>query len=250
MKILESSYDSILNLVFGALKPVKRSVINTHCNVHKFINILALTILANDGFEREYNFFVSYIEDINKGAVWADQDFKSTHHFYHPYMKKGLYGRKNAMDLANKYYTNAVTLWDEGDFNKSAFFFGAVLHLIHDMTIPQHANIRLLDNHRQYETFVKRTYHYVKEFQAKNGAYLLDTVEEYIRFNARIALKIYKRYKGIANDEERYYRITSCNLPLSQRTTAGAMVMFYSTVFKVRNLKKSRTEDSVNIYDA
>ena len=147
---MESSYDSILNLVFGALNPVKRSVINTHCNVHKFINILALTILANDGFEREYNFFVSYIEDINKGAVWADQDFKHSP-FLSPIYEKGAVWTKNAMDLANKYYTNAVTLWDEGDFNKSAFFFGAVLHLIHDMTIPQHANIRLLDNHRQYK---------------------------------------------------------------------------------------------------
>ncbi|HHY81914.1 MAG TPA: phospholipase [Clostridiales bacterium] len=231
MKLIEKSYDYFLKAVLKVSNPIKKSIVNTHCNVHKFINILALHILANDKYESEYNFFISFIDDINKGAVWADQDFKSTHHFYHPYKKKGLYGRKNAMDLAKEYYSQALTLWNTGEFNKSLFYLGAALHLIHDMTIPQHANIRLLDNHRQYETFVKRTYQYVKEFQAKNGAYKLDTIEEYIKFNARIALKIHKRYKNVKNDEERYYLITKCNLPLSQRTTAGAMIMFYHDIF-------------------
>jgi phospholipase C len=166
MSLLERSYDTLLKAVFGISNPVKKSIIKTQCKVHKFINIHALNILRNDKCEREYNFFLSYIEDINKGAVWADQDFKSTHHFYNPYRKKGLYGRKSAMDLAKEYYSRALDLWKNGNFNKSLFYFGAVLHLIHDMSIPQHANIRLLDNHKQYETFVKRSYQYVQDFKA------------------------------------------------------------------------------------
>jgi phospholipase C len=236
MKLVEKSYEYFLKLVFGATNPVKKSIIRTQCQVHKFINVQALQILRKDKREKEYNFFLSYIVEINKGAVWADQDFKSTHHFYNPYKKKGLYGRKNAMELAVQYYTHTLEMWRSGDFNKSMFYFGASLHLVHDMSIPQHANIRLLDNHRQYETFVKRSYQYVHEFRAEKGAYLLDTIEEYIKFNARIALKIHKRFQSVQDDEKRIYLISMCNLPLCQKTTAGAMVMLYHDLFGQHSL--------------
>lgn len=117
---------------------------------------------------------------------------------------------------------------------KSLFYLGAALHLIQDVTIPQHVNIRLLEDHRQFENFVKRTYDNVDVFQAHHGAYLLSTLENYMKFNARTALKIYKRFRNVKNDESRYYRITKCTLPLAQRTTAGAMILFYNQVIKKR----------------
>jgi len=240
MDIFETTYDYFLSTVFGIVNPVKKSIIKTQCKVHKFINAQALRILKNDKYDSEYNFFRSYILDINEGAVWADQDFKSTNHFYNPYKRKGLYGRRSAMELGVDYYYNTLKLWREGEFNKSMFYLGAALHIIHDMTIPQHANIRLLDSHRQYETFVKRTYQYVNDFQVDTGAYLLDSIEEYIRFNARIAIKIYKRYKVIRNEEARFYRITKCALPLSKKTTAGAMIMFYRDIFQGEEKKKRK----------
>jgi phospholipase C len=110
------------------------------------------------------------------------------------------------------------------------FYLGAALHLIQDVTIPQHVNIRLLEDHRQFENFVKRTYQNVDAFQAYQGAYVLHTIENYMKFNARTALKIYRKFRMIADDEERYYRTTRCTLPLAQRTTAGAMVLFYRTI--------------------
>lgn len=128
------------------------------------------------------------------------------------------------------YYVLAVRLWNRNDFAHSLFYLGAALHLIQDVTIPQHVNIRLLENHRQFENFVKRTFRSVKAFQAEQGAYVLSTIENYVKFNARTALKIYKRFRNIKNDESRYYRITKCTLPLAERTTAGAMVLFYNQV--------------------
>lgn len=228
----ETTYNHIINSILGSINPIKRSIVNTHCKVHKFINVKALKVLYNDGYLDEYNFFCSYMESINDGAVWADQDFKSTNHFYHPYKNKGLYGRCSAMDLGIDYYYKAIDFWNSGDFNKSLFYLGASMHIAQDMTIPQHANIKLLDNHKQYETFVKRTYRYIGEFNIDTGAYLLSSIENYIKFNARISLKVYKRFKNISDDEERYYRIARCGLPLSIRTTAGAMVTFYSDIFK------------------
>ena len=129
-----------------------------------------------------------------------------------------------------EYYTEAIRSWRKGDEARSMFYFGAALHLIQDMTVPQHVNIRLLDDHRQYENYVRRTFESVKTFRAESGAYVLSTIEFYIKFNARIALKIHKRFKKIENDEIRFYRITKCTLPLAERTTAGAMVLFYNKI--------------------
>lgn len=225
--ILETTYNYILNTVFSISNPIKKSIIKTKCEVHKFINTQALNILKQDKYLVEYEFFNNYLPGINEGAVWADQDFRSSSHFYNPYKKKGLYGRKNAMDLGIDYYCEALNLWNSGDFNKSLFYLGAALHIIQDMTIPQHANIRLLDDHRQYETYVKRSYEYMNDFEVEKGTYLLDSIEDYIRFNARVSIKIYRNFKAISDDESRFYRISKCGIPLAKRTTAGAMVLFY-----------------------
>jgi len=231
MKFVENTYSNILKTVFGLANPIKKSIMNTHCNVHKYINLKSLIILKNDKYLEEYNLFNSYIDDINDGAVWADQDFKSSNHFYNPFEKKGLFGRKSAMDLTIEYYDKSYKQWKKGEFNKSMFYLGAAFHLIQDMTVPQHANIRLLDNHRQYELYIIRTYKYIKEFNVDKGTYLLDSMEEYVRFNTRVALKVYKRFNNIEDDEYRFYRTARCTITLAERTTAGAMVMFYNDVF-------------------
>ena len=88
---IESVYHEILRSVFVVLNPIKKIVIKTECQVHKYINLHALNILKNDKYMEEYNFFSSHLEEINKGAVWADQDFKSSNHFYNPYKKKVVY---------------------------------------------------------------------------------------------------------------------------------------------------------------
>jgi hypothetical protein len=70
------------------VNPVKKMIIQTECQVHIHINGHALTILKNDGYQDAFDFYLDYIDEINRGAVWADQDFKSSNHFYHPYKKK------------------------------------------------------------------------------------------------------------------------------------------------------------------
>jgi len=48
------------------------------------------------------------------------------------------------------------------------------------MTVPHHANVRLLDNHRQYENFIKRTYLNTPRFTVDRGGYYLSGIEEYM----------------------------------------------------------------------
>lgn len=231
MDRFEGTYDKMLEKILIMANPIKKSLMQTKCLVHKSINYKSMEILKNDMYWNEYYFFARYLDDINEGAVWADQDFKSTNHFYNPYKKRGLYGRRSAMDLGIDYYKRGLELWKNKSYNESMFYLGAYLHIIQDMTIPQHANIRLLDNHRQYETYVKKTYNYVQDFEVKKGVYLLDKGEDYIRFNARVILRVYKKFKSIKDEKERFYRIAKCGLPLAKRTTAGAMVLFYKDLF-------------------
>ena len=70
---------------------MKKLIVNTECQVHKHINLHALTILKNDNFLEPYYFYRDSLSEIDKGAVWADQDFKSSNHFYNPYKKKVVY---------------------------------------------------------------------------------------------------------------------------------------------------------------
>ncbi len=231
MNLLERSYGRVLGIMLLFLNPFKKAVIKTECQVHQFINVQALQILKNDQYNREYEFFSPFIAVVNEGTVWADQDFKSSGHFYNPKIKKGLYGRKDAMSLAKEYYQTAIKKWDDRSFEQSLFYLGASLHLIQDMVVPQHANIRLLDDHRKYENFVKETYLHVDDFKVERGTYLLDSIEAYVRFNARLALKVHKRFKEIPEDDQKFYRVTQCILPLAERTTAGGMLMFYRDIF-------------------
>lgn len=227
---IESTYSYILGKIFTIVNPVKKSIKKTECKVHIYINMNALKVLFNDKYIKEYNLYKTYIDCINDGVVWADQDFKSANHFYNPVKKKGLFGRKNAMELVKEYHEKALELWSKGKHNKAMFYLGAAIHLIQDMTVPQHANIRLLDNHHQYEKYVMRTYKSIQEFNVETGAYILDSIENYVRFNSRVAIKIYKKFNRINNDDERFYRTTRCSLPLAIRTAAGALVLFYKEI--------------------
>ncbi len=222
----EKYYGSAFKFFLVLINPLKKLIIRTECKVHCFINKHSIQILSTNGYLEEYKFFLRYIDSINAGAIWADQDFKSTSHFYSPFKKRGLYGHDNAYNLTHKYYFTAVKLWHEEEYKKSMFFLGACVHILQDLTIPQHVNIRLLDNHRQYENFVKHTYNNIEEFKTDEPPIKFNKLNEYVNFNSKTALKIYKKYKHIKVSSNRYYKITFCSLPLAQRTTAGCLLMF------------------------
>ncbi len=226
----ELTYHRALKRFFRILNPLKKTIIETQCDVHKYINKHSIWLLNKYDYKDEHEFFSSYLKNINLGTVWVDQDFNSSNHFYNPYKDRGLYGRRSAMDLALEYYDDSIRMWNQGNKNKSLFYFGAAIHVIQDVTIPQHANIRLLDDHRQYENYIKKTYTYVDVFKAKKEPYILDSIGDYIRFNSRVAIKVYNKFKDIKQDESRYYKVARCTIPIAMRTSAGSMIMFYNEI--------------------
>lgn len=227
-KKIENVCSTALQGTFKVVNPLKKTIITTDCEVHLFIQQNALDILKNNGYEREYNLFKEYSHQINKGLVWADQDFKSYHHFYNPKEKKGKYASEtNALMVAKSYYNKALKYYVVDNYDKCMFFFGAACHIIQDLTIPQHAKGKLFDNHRQFEVYVKSNYKNIKKFKSKESPIILNSIGDYADYNSMNALNIDYMHKNIEDLTSRFYLTALKSITLSQRTTAGCMIMFY-----------------------
>lgn len=243
MGIFEKSYSIAITNIFRAVNPIKKRIMKTECKVHKFINDQGIVILKNDNHIRAYNLFHTYIKDINLGAVWADQDLKSSNHFYNPEKDKGLYGRSNAYKEYMLYYTNALNLYYLGDMRAAMFYLGAACHLIQDMTVPQHVNIRLLGHHKKYENWVKKMYLEYDYFRVTRGGIYLDSAAEYIHYNSTMSLKIYRKHKIEEEIYKRFHDVTAEILTLAQKTTAGLMMNFY---YDIENEKHEMSDRNRN----
>lgn len=230
MSKFEDTYGKIVKSALWLVLPVKNIFIETSCEVHVFINNRAVQILRNDGYLEAFDFYSKNIECINKGAVWADQDFKSRDHFYNPYSKKGLYGCKTSKYWFENWYRYALIHWESGAIDTSMFYLGAALHLIQDSTIPQHGNINLMKNHRSYEQWIIKIHENISHYSVNDKGIYYDSPYNYINMNSKCAIEIYKRYSLIKNLKDKYYKITNVMLPLAQRTTAGCLLNFYNSV--------------------
>ncbi|MEG0050892.1 MAG: zinc dependent phospholipase C family protein [Terrisporobacter sp.] len=231
---LENACGKIITKTFKMASPIKRQIINSNCEVHLYIQENAFDILKNNGYKEEANFLNQFKENIERGLVWADEDFKSYYHFYNPTEKKGMYGNAgNALTIATKYYNNAINFARNGDYNNAMAYFGASCHIIQDLTIPQHAKRQLLDNHKQFETYVKYNYKKIKRFKTEEKPIKFSTIQEYVDYNSTSALNFDYMYKNIKSEDVKFYLTAFKALNLAQRTTAGCMLSFYEDVNKI-----------------
>lgn len=237
MGVIENSYSVIFKNVLRAVNPLKKKVIKTECEVHKFITNQALEILKNDKHKRAYEMLSMYIDDLNAGVVWADQDFKSSNHFYNPEKDRGMYGCSNALKECRHYYNKALKMYLRRNMKGAMFYLGAACHLIQDLTVPQHVNVRLLDQHRKYEQWVIKTYKEHDNFKIYSGGIYLNSIDEYARLNARTAISTYRKYIIENNRQERYYKTTMIVLAMAQKTTAGLLMKFFRDIIKNKALK-------------
>lgn len=234
IKTLERSYSYIFKGILRAANPIKKRIMKAECIVHKFINNQAVIVLKNDGHTEVYKFMNLYISNINAGVVWADQDLKSSSHFYNPHDDKGLYGNSNAKKECITYYTRALDEYAYNHIKNAMFYLGAACHLIQDLTVPQHANVRLLNEHKSYENWVIRTHTHYNEFKLEKGGIYFDSLEGYINFNSKEAINIYKKHSHVKNKHVRFKAITSMVLTMAQATTAGLMYKFYKDIQEVK----------------
>ena len=231
-KKIEATFGRTLKALMITVNPIKKKIMKTHCIVHKYINIQAIEILKNNGYGDVHSFYKSHIKDLNNGVTWADQDFKSSNHFYHHVKGTGLYGFSNALTEFGKYYNSALKFMEEGDTRQALFYFGAACHLIQDATVPQHVNNKLLKNHRDFELWIISKLMSDYSFPTFNEIIKQDNVEDYIKNNALFANKTYISYANVVNREEKYNKVSVLIVQRAQKTTAGLMLNFYNDIKK------------------
>jgi phospholipase C len=234
MLTLEGTYSFVYKNILRAVNPLKKRVVKTECIVHQAINNQSLYILRNDGYYDVYSLMSTYIDSINDGVVWADQDLKSSNHFYSPKTKRGLYGSSNAKNECESYYNRALNEFIIGNIETAMFYLGAACHLVQDVTIPQHANVELLHNHRSFENWIIRMYRRFYKFKVFRGGIYLNSIGQYIELNSREAIRTHEKYSYIENEHIRFYKITSAILVMAQKTTAGVMVKFYYDIQRLK----------------
>lgn len=234
MKAMEKSYSFVFKKLLKTINPVKKRIKKAECIVHIYINNQAVIILENDGYKETSELMKKYIEHINEGVVFADQDLKSSNHFYNPHRQKGLYGSENAKSECIRYYNNALEEYEIGNIEKAMFYLGAACHLIQDLTVPQHATVKLLNRHKSYENWVVRTHRYYDEFTVSKGGIYFDYLVDYIEYNSREAIKIHMKNLHVENRQVRFHRISSKGLTMAQSTTAGVMETFFRDTQKYR----------------
>lgn len=224
---IEYIYGSTIKYAFKAVNPIKKKIMKTPCIVHKFINRKALDILRKENEIEAYRFFYRYIDELNQGVVWADQDFKSINHFFHHKKEKGLYGFSNAFKLCEDYYEKSIRFCVDGNIKAAMFYLGAACHLIQDSTVPHHVHNKLLKQHRSFELWIKYELVSGNCFNDIGSITRYGDLYEYIKSNAKNAYEIYYKCEGL-HDINLRYKIISDNIILkAQSSTAGVLMDFY-----------------------
>lgn len=227
-RAIERNYGKAVRGVMATVNPIKKLLVKTYCTVHKYINIKAIEIIKHEGNDKIYRFFMKYLKELNEGVTWADQDFKSTNHFYHFSQEKGLYGFSNALTECKKYYKMSINYAKAGDRSKALFYFGAACHLIQDTTVPQHVNNNLLKSHRAFEMWILKKVVSGYSFEEGTESKRYGSIDKYIKANALMSNNIYMKFQNILDVEKRYRSITNVIIVEAERTTAGFMIDFYN----------------------
>ncbi len=105
----------------GYYKSYKKVLMKTHCITHKFINNNSIQILNNESLYNISIFMKKYMNFINDGVVWADQDYKSSNHFYNIDTLRGLYGFSDLLNEFKKYYRTAMYYLDKNKIENACF---------------------------------------------------------------------------------------------------------------------------------
>lgn len=225
---IEKHYGKTLRTFMNIANPVKKIIMKTHCYVHKYINEQALEVLKESHYEA-FEFFQHYADWLDFGVYWADQDFKSSNHFFYVHReKKGMYGFSNALHECEKQYNIAIHCANEGKKERAMFHLGESCHLIQDATVPHHVMGKLLKEHRPFEQWILRKVQ--KNFYSFNIKEIIikDSINEYIKTNGQFAHDVQMRFIEIQDRETRYIKVSTLILERAISTTAGVMLDFYN----------------------
>jgi phospholipase C len=196
---------------------------------HKDLFDSVIIILHNDGKSLAYDTSKTYSEKIKYGLKLADDNFENVQHSYNPITGHGFTGFKSAMTLSQETYNLAIQNWQNGDYNTSMVNLGVVIHLICDMSIPQHTNGSeyLFDSHLEFEAYDE--IHQSEYFIDSSGNYDFKTITEIMQDTSLTSHGLLKYVDGRNNDDNFSY-VENIIVPLRQRNTAGVVSLFFSNL--------------------
>lgn len=224
-----SASEICLHLLLTAISPLQ-GMLDRPGITHEFCNRQALHILRSDGFARYADFLQLFRQEIDCGVYWADQGWKNVHHYFEPTSGKGLWHFASARHEFAVYYRMAVFSLRRADLRRAAFLLGAAAHLVQDMCVPHHARAKMLDGHKQYETWVEKRFN--RYAVNSRGVYGEGRAAcSLLVANAVVAADFFDSVRR-EDDEASYHRTTEILLPLAQRTTAGLLWHFANEAVK------------------
>ena len=191
---------------------------------HRFINRQTVRILLADGYVQESEWLRCRLTAFNRGAVWADADWKNVHHYFNPATRRGLWRFHSAVEDFAAYFGKALAMEKNGDTQQAAFYLGAAAHLLQDLCVPHHARAKLLGGHKEFEAWSAC---HRNEFKV-SGEGLYYNGCDYVAWlygNAEQAADLYDCVAGEAQNAD-YLQAAKILLPCAQRSTAGLLERF------------------------
>lgn len=216
-----------VRLLLTTASPLQ-GIIDRPSITHEFCNLQAVKILRQDGLEHYADWMSQYMNELNAGVLWADEGWRNVSHYFHPITRKGLWQFSTAWEEFGQYMARAGKLMRRRNVRKAMFFLGAAAHLVQDMCVPHHTQLKMLTGHKQYETWAKE--HYADYGVNTHGIYREGKpVRSMILHNALISADLLQWVQSGVS-ETSYHKATAILLPLAQRTTAGLFLQFCSSM--------------------
>ncbi|MFZ2038578.1 MAG: hypothetical protein WAV11_01395 [Minisyncoccia bacterium] len=195
--------------IFPILKTLAYSENITHPGLAE-----ATVGLYNLSFKDKIN---NHLKDlIISGAEDEDANIRPFNHFYDPTYGIGLMGYNSALywaindSYANDYsWSKALKYYTEGDKNRAFYTLGHVLHIVEDMTVPEHTRSDQHLNGSIFEAWVKNNFaeddivSLSKKYsivEAKN----FDNLNVYLQFLAKYSNENFFSADTINNDTSFY----------------------------------------------
>lgn len=191
-------------------------------NVHVFCNQQALSILKNDGHEVLAKRIHPLLSILDEGNRCTDHGFRSVHHYYDPFSRKGFLGFAPADKCFASYFKSALVFAQRGQEEASFFYLGSAIHLIQDLCVPHHSQTRLLYGHREYENWV--ACHYSLFTVHDGGCYDYQDPLDILHHNALEA----SQYQEILHKPKTSVKMEGTRdlLGLAQRSSASLLHLF------------------------
>ncbi len=228
------SYWPVAAAVLKAASPLQKLVDQRPAVTHISCTRQALEILHNDGFAKYARTLEPFYSDLARGAVWADQGWKNTTHYFNPVTWKGVWHFPHALCTFLAWSRKAETNWRRGRRRQAMFFLGAAAHLVQDMCVPHHASSTVFDGHRAFETWA--TDHATDYLVKDGGEYRVQFPADWIIANALVAGR-FRAIMGPEQNEAGYSWAAAALLPRAQRTTAGYLAEFCRSVGIKQNIE-------------